>query len=144
MTDLLHTIPEFPTKNYTHLIPSLEKSLITTTDILTLDALAVAKRAQLPLLEVRRLKEHVLALLQSQLGLNSDLFPNFDNAGSERPGYGLLRKNGHQLAKPRGCTSTLDPTLDEALGGGIQTGYLTEITGERFSILLTSILSPLS
>ena len=133
MTDLLHTIPDFPTKKYTHLIPSLEKSLITTTDILTLDALDVAKRAQLPLLEVRRLKEHISALLQAQLGLDSDLFSKYENVGPEQSGYGILRKNGHQVVQPRGCISTLDPALDEALGGGIQTGYVTEITGERFA-----------
>lgn len=28
--------------------------------------------------------------------------------------------------------STLDPALDELLGGGIPTGYLTEVTGERY------------
>ena len=29
--------------------------------------------------------------------------------------------------------STLDSVLDELLGGGIPTGYLTEVTGERYN-----------
>ncbi len=131
MTDLLHTVPDFPTKHYTHLLPSLERNLITTTDLLTLDALDVAKRAQLPLLDVRRLKEHVLAALQGQLGLKSELFSKFEDVGEDKPGYGALRSKGCAIVKPRGCISTLDPALDEGLGGGIQTGYITEFTGER-------------
>ena len=132
MTDLLYTISDFPTKHYTHLLPSLEKSLVTTTDLITLDALEVAKRAQLPLLDVRRLKEHVLASLQAQLGLKSELFSNFEDVGEGRSGYGALRRDGHEVAIPRGCISTLDAALDEALAGGIRIGYITEITGERF------------
>ena len=132
MTDLLQSIPDFPTKHYTHLLPSLEKNLITTTDLLTLDALDVAKRAQLPLLDLRRLKEHVLATLQGQLGLKTDLLSKFEDVGEGQPGFGTLRKNDHEIAKPRGSTTTLDPALDAALGGGIQTGYITEIVGERF------------
>lgn len=131
MTDLLATLPEFPTRFYTHLLPSLEKNLVTTTDLLTLDALDVAKRAQLPLLDVRRLKEHVLAALQGQLGLQSEPFSKFGDLGEGKSGYGSLRSNGHELVKPRGCISTLDPALDQALDGGIQTGYITEFTGER-------------
>lgn len=133
MTDLLHTIPDFPTRLYTHLLPSLEKHLITTTDILTLDALEVAKRAQLPLLDVRRLAIHVTAILQGQLGLQSDSAANFENVGKEQPGYGSLRKSGKEAATQWTAISTLDLSLDALLHGGIPTGCITEITGERYS-----------
>lgn len=134
MTDLLHTLPNFPTKLYTHLIPSLEKNLITTTDLLTLDPLEVAKRAQLPLLDVRRLTNHVLASLQSQLGVvgGSEALrkygdpPNVDNASR-------LRGLGTEIAEKWSAISTLDPTIDSALGGGIPTTYITEVTGERYT-----------
>lgn len=127
MTDLLHTIPDFPTKSYTHLLPSLEKHLITTTDLLTLDALEVAKRAQLPLLDVRRLAAHVVSILHGQLGVAQD-------GGHEHGGnVGSLKNSGEEIVGQWSTISTLDDSLDEALGGGIPTGYITEITGERYS-----------
>ena len=132
MTDLLHTIPDFPTKLYTHLLPSLEKHLISTTDLLTLDALEVAKRAQLPLLDVRRLANHVLVILQSQLGLKTDNAPSYQDAGEGQVNYGSLRKTGKETTSELSTISTLDPVLDTVLGGGIPTGYMSEITGERY------------
>ena len=134
MTDLLTTIPDFPTKSYTHLLPSLEKSFVTTTDLLTLDALELAKRAQLPLLDVRRLANHVLAILQSQLGLETEYAHSYPNAGKNHPGYGSLRKTGKEANTRLNFISTLDPCIDAALGGGIPTGYITELTGERHDL----------
>lgn len=124
MTDLLHTIPEFPTKTYAHLLPSLEKYLVTTTDLLTLDALDIAKRAQLPLLDVRRLINHVVTILQSQLGLSQG--PDFSDV------QGSLRKSGKETIGKWSTISLIDDSLDGAIGGGIPTGYITEITGERY------------
>lgn len=138
MTDLLHTIPDFPTKSYTHLLPSLEKHLVTTTDLLTLDALEVAKRAQLPPLDVRRLANHVVAILQSRLGLDTDNTPTCQNAGQGGADHGLLKKSGKKAIARLDPISTLDPSIDAALGGGIPPGYVTEITGERL-VLWTSI-----
>lgn len=132
MTDLLHTIPDFPTKLYTHLLPSLEKHLITTTDLLTLDALNVAKRAQLPLLDVRRLANHVLVILQGQLGLKADNATSYQHVGEGQANYGSLRKTGKETTSQSSTISTLDPALDTLLGGGIPTGYISEITGERY------------
>ena len=134
MTDLLATIPDFPTKPYTHLLPSLEKHLVTTTDLLTLDALELAKRAHLPLLDVRRLANHVLAILQSQLGLKTENVPSYPNAGQNQPDYGSLRKTGKEATTRLSFISTLDPCIDTALGGGIPTGYITELTGERHDL----------
>lgn len=134
MTDLLQTIPDFPTKLYTHLLPSLEKHLITTTDLLTLDALEVAKRAQLPLLDVRRLANHVVAILQGQLGLKTEKASSYQKTGEGQGGYGFLRKTGKEATSRWKSISTLDPSLDAALGGGIPTGYVTEIAGERYGL----------
>lgn len=131
MTDLLHVISDFPSQQYTHLLPSLERNLISTTDLLTFDALDLAKRAQLPLLDVRRLKEHVLATLQGQLGLESELHSKFQATGKDNASFGILRSDGPRIAQPKDVISTLDASIDEALGGGIPAGYMTEITGER-------------
>ncbi|KAL8754680.1 MAG: hypothetical protein Q9199_004179 [Rusavskia elegans] len=151
MTDLLHTLPNFPTKHYTHLIPSLEKSLITTTDLLTLDPLEVAKRAHLPLLDVRRLANHVLASLQSQLGVidGTEALRKYEESSNLEDALSL-KASGRTISKEWSAISTLDPLLDAALGGGIPTTYITEVTGESgagktqflLSILLTAQLPP--
>ncbi|MCJ1363950.1 hypothetical protein MMC16_003059 [Acarospora aff. strigata] len=149
MTDLLHVVPSFPTKSYTHLLPSLEKNLITTTDLLSLDALEIAKRAQLPLLDVRRLANHVLKELQSELGLG-DVDEEESDGRREKVGRGTLRKTGRAVVERWTTISTLDEALDVALGGGIPTGYITEITGESgagksqflLTLLLTAQLPP--
>lgn len=133
MTDLLHTLPDFPTKSYTHLLPSLEKHLITTTDLLTLDALEIAKRAQLPVLDLRRLANHVIAALQADLGLREEISTENEPASlSESKKKDSLRKSGRDIVDQWSTISTLDDDLDAALGGGIPTGYITEITGERY------------
>lgn len=132
MTDLLHTLPNFPTKFYTHLIPSLEKNLITTTDLLTLDPLEIVKRAKLPLLDVRRLTNHVLASLQSQLGVidGKEALRKYEDPANVEDA-GRLRSSGLAIAERWSVISTTDPNLDAVLGGGIPTKYLTEVTGER-------------
>ena len=145
MTDLLTTLPSFPTAPYTHLIPSLERALITTTDLLTLDALEVAKRAQLPPLDVKRLIAHVLATLQAELGVGGEqnVAPNgggkkFEDVPREgEAGWGKLRTSGEELVKKKLDKISLgDEALDMVLGGGIPTGYITEIVGERYSFCL--------
>ncbi|KAL9589799.1 MAG: hypothetical protein Q9203_001409, partial [Teloschistes exilis] len=146
MTDLLHTLPNFPTKLYTHLIPSLEKNLITTTDLLTLNPLEIAKRAKLPLLDVRRLATHVLASLQSQLGVvdGREALRKYEDPVNVEDA-GLLRSSGLAIAERWSVISTTDPNLDAVLGGGIPTRYITEVTGEsgagKTQFLLTLLLS---
>ena len=123
MTNLLTVLPDFDIKPYTHLLPSLERALISTADLLTLDALDVAKRAQLPPAEVKRLCD---ALLEA---LRADLTPADHHGMQENITAGLER--GEPCVGHSTFISTLDDTLDEALGGGIATGYLTEVVGER-------------
>lgn len=152
MTDLLHTIPDFPTKSYTHLLPSLEKHHITTADLLTLDAGEIARRAQVPLLDVRRLTGHVVGVLGGELGLGSAVgvdaadpgpthvpaadaaVPTSDPTSAPARGGAGLRKSGREIILDQQwrVISTLDDSIDAALGGGIPTGYITEFTGERY------------
>jgi DNA repair protein RAD57 len=128
MTDLLSTLPSFPTKPHTHLLPSLEKNHITTTDLLTLDALEIAKRARLPLLDVRRLISAVVDALHRELGVG---VRDGDDDGGEVGEKARLRRSGADVVGGWRCISTLDERLDEALGGGVPTGYITEFAGER-------------
>lgn len=128
MTDLSIVLPGFATQQYARLIPSLEKNLVTTTDLVTLDAVDIAKRAQLPLLDVKRLCNAVLQDLQRDLGVGLAV----DTGNDADDGPPTLRKTGDQVVEPWSTISTLDDTLDKALGVGIPTGYITEITGERW------------
>jgi DNA repair protein RAD57 len=132
MTDLTAVLPGFPSHQYVRLLPSLEKNLVTTADLLTLDSVEIAKRAQLPLLDVKRLCNAVLAALQSGLRIS-------EHADTQQTS--LLRKTGKDILNSWNTISTLDDDLDLALGGGIPTGHITEVTGERLdlAILLNSI-----
>ncbi|KAI9673336.1 MAG: hypothetical protein M1829_004102 [Trizodia sp. TS-e1964] len=160
MTDLLNVIPSFPTQWYSHIIPSLEKNLITTADLISYDAFEIAKRAHVPLSELRRLIHEVQHVLQEELGLAEEVNPTLLEGGEQEkcgenaesgptgPGKqfkGRLRKTGKELVDQWQLISTLDRDIDTALGGGIPTGYITEIAGEsgagKTQFLLTLLLS---
>jgi DNA repair protein RAD57 len=123
MTDLLQVLPDFESKPFSHLLPSLDRALVTTNDLLTLEPADVAKRAQLPAGELRKLADAVVAALHRQLGFGGE--EPRGNASLSVP----TRPEHSKTAWS--CISTLDEELDAALGGGIPPGYLVEITGER-------------
>jgi DNA repair protein RAD57 len=111
MTDLIDVLPNFDSSPYSHLLLSLEKALITTNDLVTLEPQDIAKRAQLPQADVRKLVDAAVLALHRSLGFGAE-----EVVGVE-----------HE----RLCISTLDEHLDTALSGGIRAGYLVEVTGER-------------
>ncbi|KAF4313263.1 DNA recombination and repair protein Rad51 [Botryosphaeria dothidea] len=130
MSDLHHVLPEgFPAQHFSHLLPSLDRHRVTTSDILTLDAVDLAKRAQVPVPELRKLQQAVVSALHAQLGVADS----------------LEKVTSDWHATEWRTISTLDERLDAELGGGIPTGYLTEITGEsgagKTQFLLTLLLS---
>lgn len=143
--DLLTILPHFNTKPYTHILPPLERRHIATVDLITLDYLEIAKRAHVPPADVRRLCADVVVGLHGDLGFSTS---SVRGGGAHDGEYNKDSHNQHsneqvaaadradggrnKLDLSRWNTiSTLDPALDELLGGGIPTGYLTEITGER-------------
>lgn len=124
MTDLLQVLPDFDTRPYTHLLPSLDKALISTNDLLTLEPSDVGRRAQLPAGDLRKLVETIVGALHRHLGCGGE---------EARDGGSFLSALGNPRAPEDrwGSISTLDEKLDAALGGGIPPGYLVEVTGER-------------
>lgn len=125
MTNLLTILPNFNIKPYTHILPSLEKALISTADLLALDALDVAKRAQVPPGEVKKLTGALLEGLHSELTGSIALQRNgVANAGTE------VRPDDPGLGSTN-AISTLDDRIDDSLGRGILPGYVTEVVGER-------------
>jgi DNA repair protein RAD57 len=133
MTDLLTVLPHFDSRPYTHVLPSLEKALITCSDLLTLDAIHVAKRAQLPPAEVKKLGDALLDALNDNA---SEVCPPAVESGDLNEAGGkeasTASKSGNSL-QDQWIVSTLDDKLDIALNGGIHSGLLSEITGERYA-----------
>ncbi|GKZ69909.1 hypothetical protein AnigIFM50267_005139 [Aspergillus niger] len=145
--DLLSVLPDFPTKPYAHILPPLERSHISTVDLITLDTLEVAKRARVPPADVRRLSAQIIRALHNDVGFKENRDPDADEPSSSLsvdvpvfPGPTTKLDLSQWSA-----ISTLDPTLDALLDGGIPTGYVTEVTGESGSgktqFLLTLLLA---
>lgn len=111
MTDLTTVLPAFQING--RLLTALEKSSVTTADLISLDPADIAKRTQLAVNvpDVKGLSDAVLEALQDDL----------------KPKKGIPSSGT--------TVSTLDDDLDRALGGGIPTGYITEVTGERYAYI---------
>lgn len=135
MTDLSRILPDFPVERFVRLLPAIERNEVTTSDLLTLDVTDLGKRTKLPLLDLKRLCNAVLEALHADLGVT----------GKENSVPSTLKQTGDELLKKWNCISTLDANLDTALGGGLPTGYITEITGEsgvgKTQFLLTLLLA---
>jgi DNA repair protein RAD57 len=137
LMDLLSTLPDFPAKSYSHILPTLEKVRITTTDLLCFDALEIAKRARVPVTDVRTLTKQVVEALHKDLGLGreggekEDCRDSDTNSNAQAISRKQSSRGGKLDLSKWSWVSTLDPMLDAALAGGISTGYVTEITGER-------------
>ena len=125
MADLIDILPDFTIASFSHLLPSLSKKLITTSDLLTIDAQDIAKRAQVPPSEVTKLSNALLQALQVQYASS---LPNGASASLGRD-HSTDVESG-----PAMKIEALDDTLDAALGGGIPTGFITEVTGERYVV----------
>lgn len=132
MTDLLQVLPDFDTKPHTHLLPSLDKALITTSDLITLGPAQAAKRAQLPAGELKKLTDDIVSRLHGELGFDAEVGTN---GGGSLTAWDLSQDAEDSLH----CISTLDEQLDAALCGGILPGHLVEITGERSALVRPSV-----
>lgn len=136
--DLLSVLPGFVTKPYAHILPPLERNRITTVDLITLDTLEIAKRAHVPPADVRRLCVRVIAALHADLGFENT-GTNLDDTKKDEPSSSInqtivpLAPGPANKLDPASWNliSTMDPAMDALLGGGIPTGYVTEVTGER-------------
>jgi DNA repair protein RAD57 len=134
--DLLTVLPGFKTKPYQHLLPALERTKITTVDLLTIEYLEIAKRAHVPPADIRRLCDRVVEALHADIGLK-DSEPIIEDSDEEpdssiHPANLTLGPATNRTTSEWNTISTLDPAMDDLLGGGIPTGYIVEITGERY------------
>ena len=128
MTDILHVLPDFPAGQFSKLLQVLDTHGITTTDLLTLDASDLGSRTKLSVLDLKRLSAAVLDALHRDLSV---LPARNDPEGSQASApTSSSKKSLDELCNAWSTISTLDDTIDAALGGGVPTGYITEITGE--------------
>ena len=128
MSDIVHALPDFDIRPYSHLIHSIEKNDITVTDLLTLDPLEIARRCPLPLLEIKRLIKDVIEACQKDAGIAPKKVSTCDDllasSGSFKQSKWQQRDATPHIIK------TLDSDIDATFNGGIYTGYITEIAGE--------------
>ncbi|WPH01090.1 DNA repair protein rhp57 [Acrodontium crateriforme] len=133
MTNLLRVLPDFDLKPYSHILPSLEKALVSTGDLLTLEPVDVAKRAHVPPGEVKKLLDDLVQRLRTSFAPSAD---------TSHEGESPLKKS---TLDGRKLISTLDVHIDATLNGGIPAGYLTEVVGEsavgKTQFLLTLLLA---
>lgn len=111
----------------------LEKHNVATSDLLSLGAADTAKRICSPAAtrDLARLIDCVLDALHLQLDAGAGRGP--DGAGDhDGDDDGDAANTGLRLLGDWRTVTTLDRRLDDALGGGLPTGYVTEITGERW------------
>lgn len=133
MSDLLSVLPDLPLSPQTHrILSSLDKNNVTIADLLTLDQLEVSKRISVSLLDLRRFLKEVVRELHTSL----ESTPNTDS--KQESSVGIDHRNasfgmtGFDAWKTQRFISTGDVTLDSVLGGGIMTGSITEVVGERY------------
>ncbi|TQW00582.1 DNA repair protein rhp57 [Cordyceps javanica] len=155
MTDLLRILPSFPTGPFSALLPVVEQHSLSTTDLLTQHPVDLAKQTHIPLLDLKRFIAAVQASLADDLTPEKPLAAAAAPA-LKRTQTGPAEGGGEAVddatadEEPRGqpeeeaaaaaaaaaapartpCISTLDDTLDAALGGGVPVGYVTEFAGE--------------
>jgi DNA repair protein RAD57 len=133
MIDLPQVLPHFNVKAFSHIIPSLDKNLITTHDVLTLEPLDVAKRALVPPGEVKKLADALIVALNGQTLVQ---WAHGERQGADEKEIKERAGKQHDDSPMWKSISTLDAQLDAMLGGGFPTKYITEITGERYDSLL--------
>lgn len=135
--DLLSILPHISSKPYAHILSSLERNCISTVDLVTLDPLEIAKRARVPLADVHQLCTRVIETLHHDVGLEKQQQHTYSGDGlltSSSDGEGGILQPGPLTRldlQQWNVISTLSPEVDAVLGGGLPTGYLVEVTGER-------------
>ncbi len=138
MADLIDILPDFDLSPWRHLTYSLEKKNVLTAELISLDPVEIARKCPLPLKEVRRFAAAVTEALKADLGHRSmppSPYPQFQYDGSEPLRKRARRARSEKPLNEVRYVRTLDPRIDECLGGGFPTGSICEVVGERYVTL---------
>lgn len=95
---------------------ALDHAALSTVDLLTLDVFEIHRRTGLSVIDVQNLVKDVLAALA--VATEGEV------------------KTALEREKDFAFLTTGDKKIDELLGGGIPSGSLTEVTGERYGLLV--------
>lgn len=95
----------------TRVLQALDNAALSTVDLLTLDVFEIHRRTQLSVLDVQNLVRDVIAAL----------------VDATEGGVETAAEREREFA----FLTTGDRAIDELLGGGIPSGALTEVSGER-------------
>lgn len=141
MADLIDVLPNFDLAQWRHLTYSLEKKNVSTAELIALDPVEIARKCPLPLTEVRRLAAAVLQALKVDLAVKNDSVNPSANqkTGKNSPPRKKARTEPRDqplTARPLLYVKTLDPRIDQWLGGGFPVGSICEIVGERLVVLV--------
>ena len=109
MSDII-LLPNFPPPS-SRILQALDNANLHTIDLLTLDPFEIHRRTQISIIDVQLLVKDVIAAL---------------NRNVEKDG-----KTAEERGREFAFLTTGDGKIDDLLGGGIPTGALTEVTGER-------------
>ncbi|KAI1614784.1 DNA repair protein RAD57 [Exophiala viscosa] len=131
MSDLAEILPNFDSRDYTHLFHSLEKNDITVADLITLDPIEIARRCPLPATDVQKFVLDVTKALQDDLqGKVKQVWDIKITDPAEATVTIAESLNGAASPVVGPSLKTLDETIDRALGGGIVPGHIVEVVGE--------------
>jgi hypothetical protein len=103
-------------------LQALDNARLQTVDLLTLDVFEIHRRTQLSVIDVQNLVKDIIAALS--LTVESDVV-----------------KSVEERSQAFAFLTTGDERINKLLGGGIPTGSLTEITGERYASLILWLMS---
>jgi len=95
-------------------LQALDNAGLQVVDLLTLDVFEIHRRTQLSVIDVQNLVRDVITVLTGTI---------------ERECTKTAEERSQELA----FLTTGDEKVDVLLGGGIPTGALTEVTGERYA-----------
>ena len=119
MSDII-LVSNLPTPS-NRVVQALDNAGLQVVDLLTLDVFEIHRRTQLSVIDVQNLVRDVITALT-----------------------GTIEEECTKTAEERNAEleflTTGDETIDQLLGGGIPTGALTEVTGERFETATLRLL----
>lgn len=132
MADLKDILPSFDLQPWRHLTFSLEKKNVLTVELITQDAVEIARKCPLPPREVKRFATAVIVALQKDVLGALMVSQSSPQKEDKEPPRKKLRVEQREPVEEELCfVKTLDENIDYCLGGGFPTGHVSEIVGER-------------
>lgn len=136
MTDLSDVLPNFDQQPWRHLTFSLHKNDITVSELVALDPVEIIRRCPLPLSELRKFVRAIVQALHEDTSFETESRNKFSSNEISETFSATGDSSLHvKHSESQYSVRTLDPIIDDCLGGGFRTGHVSEIVGERLVLL---------